>query len=99
MENTKDKMFLLFFLSSHINNLMHETAWKSNVYWICLLFFVLSIWFTKQTDTMEQCPSIEDNSQEYSRKFLLWNPKVCFLVHKSPPLEHIQVQMNPVLPI
>jgi len=47
---------------------------------------------------MEQSPSWEVNchlnSQEIFR--LLWNPKVCYGVHKSPPLGPIMTHMNPI---
>jgi hypothetical protein len=40
---------------------------------------------------MEQCPSWEADSDPASQEIpcLLWNPKIRYNVHKSPPLVHV----------
>jgi hypothetical protein len=47
---------------------------------------------------MELSPALEATSYTATEEFLniLWNPKVYYIVHKSPPLVSALNQLNPV---
>jgi len=50
------------------------------------------------TNSMEQNPSLEASSHSTSQEIpcLLWTPEVHYCVHRSTPLDPIQIQMNRV---
>jgi len=62
----------------------------------------LTNWLTDHSLThfMKHSPSWEANSHSDNRRdaHLLWDPKVHYHVHNSPPLVLIPTQMNPIFP-
>ena len=93
--NTLQRWWLLCELWIH--NLVHEVGF------LCVVNFIqYDALCTLHTHLlhycMEQCPSWESKmssaSQDISRN--LWNPKVHYRIHRSPPPVHIRSQNDPV---
>jgi hypothetical protein len=60
--------------------------------------YFLLVTFNIWTNSMELSPSPEDGSCAATQEFpnILWNRKVCYFVHMSPPLGPVLRQINPV---
>jgi hypothetical protein len=81
------------FLDSLSNSILQNTTFRNWIYFCPEVKGLLTYLLTELSPSWG--PAICAAPQELPR--ILWNPKVQYCVHKSPPLVHILSHINPIL--
>ena len=83
---------------SHLTNYISSMFTKANRVSSCRFLFILPHTYLV-TYSVEQSPSWEANRFSANQEIphILWNPKVHYHIHKSPPPVLILSQLDPVL--